>query len=222
MFLCISDVIDGQTLKKISGAISRMSFQDGARTAGWHARNVKRNEQAVLSSAVRHVQDQITQALRENPIFNSAVLPLRVAPPMISHYVAGNEYGPHVDDAIMRLDPPLRSDVSVTVFLNDPSDYEGGELVAETLSGEDTVKLGAGSAVIYPSTTLHHVAPVTSGERMVAVTWAQSMVRDADARVILFELDQARRDIFAKDGKCRTFDLITKSYSNLLRRWAEL
>jgi PKHD-type hydroxylase len=115
----------------------------------------------------------------------------------------------------------LRSDVSLTVFLNDPEAYTGGELVIETVAGEDAVKFAAGDAVLYPSNRLHRVAPVTAGERVVAVTWIESRVRDEGEREILFDLDRARRRIFEREGKSETFDLVSKSYSNLLRRWGE-
>jgi len=130
-------------------------------------------------------------------------------------------YGSHVDDAIMGSARDFRTDVSFTVFLNDAADYDGGELVVETTGGETEYKLDAGAAIVYPSTSLHRVAPLTRGRREVAVGWAQSLVRDAGRREILFDLEAARREIFREQGKTRSFDLLSKSYSNLLRLWAE-
>jgi PKHD-type hydroxylase len=161
-------------------------------------------------------------ALEAHDVFQAIVLPQRIAPPLLSRTVAGGAYGRHVDDAVMGEAPPLRTDVSVTVFLSDLSSYDGGELIVESLSGEDGAKFAAGDAVVYPSTFLHRVAEVTRGERLVAVTWVQSRVRDAGRREMLFDLDRARRQIFERDGKCEAFDLVAKTYANLLRAWAEL
>ena len=130
----------------------------------------------------------------------------------------GMEYGTHVDDPIMY---NLRSDVSFTLFLSDPQTYEGGELVMETSGGEQAYKLNRGDMIAYPSTTLHRVNPVTSGERMAAVGWSQSYVRDQNQREILWELDVARRGIFEKEKKSREFDVISKAHANLLRMWAD-
>jgi PKHD-type hydroxylase len=222
MFMCIPDILDSGVLAQLREAAGSLAFEDGAATAGWHAKTVKKNTQAAVAPALRHAQRWIIDALEANDVFRSAALPRRIAPPLISLYRPGDSYGGHVDDAVMGLDPPLRSDLSVTVFIADPQSYEGGELVVETAAGEDAVKLEAGGAVVYPSTTLHRVEPVTEGERLVAVTWVQSLVRDQGARDILFDLDQVRRAVFAEQGKGRAFDLATRSYANLLRRWADV
>jgi PKHD-type hydroxylase len=143
-------------------------------------------------------------------------------PLTFSRYAPGMEYGNHVDDAIMAGDPPLRSDISVTLFLAPPEDYDGGELVLDSHGGEEAYKLPAGHAIIYPSTALHRVAPVTHGTRDVAIGWIQSLVREAAKREILFDLDTARRSIFAAQGKSADFDRLSLSYSNLLRLWSEI
>jgi PKHD-type hydroxylase len=131
-------------------------------------------------------------------------------------------YGSHVDNAFMGTDPKIRSDLSLTVFLRSPATYEGGELVIETTQGEEAFKLEAGAMVLYPSSTLHRVEPVTQGVRLVAVAWVQSLVKDPAERELLFDLDTARQAIFAKDGKTAEFDLISKSHANLLRKWGEI
>ncbi len=182
---------------------------------------MKSNSQAVASPLLDRIRTLITDALEKNDIVRAMALPRRIFPPLVSKTGPGQGYGTHVDDAIIGGGLALRSDVSVTVFLSDPGTYGGGELIIETPSGEDAAKPAAGDAILYPSTTLHRVAPVTSGERLAAVTWIESRVRDAGRREILFDLDRARRSIFERDGKSATFDLVTKSYSNLLRRWAE-
>jgi PKHD-type hydroxylase len=140
---------------------------------------------------------------------------------LFSRYEAGMSYGRHIDNALMGNQDFLRSDVSLTLFLNSPSTYEGGELVIESTDAEQAYKLEAGSVIVYPSSTLHRVEPVTEGVRLVAVAWVQSLVREPSQREILFDLDTVRRAIFTKQGKTIEFDLISKSYANLLRKWAD-
>jgi len=220
MFIFISDVLDSDSLSSLRETIEDLRFEDGAATAGWHARTVKRNRQAAPGPALRHVQARLRAALEANEVLRAAALPARIASPMVVRTGSGESYGAHVDNAVLG-DPPLRSDLSVTLFLCDAADYEGGELIAETASGEEAVKLDAGAAVLYPSTTVHRVAPVTRGERLVAVTWIQSLVRSGEDRQVLFDLEQAKRAIHEHEGKSHGFDLVAKAQTNLLRRWAE-
>lgn len=221
MILCLSQILNAGQLARVEALLEGAEFEDGAGTAGWHARLVKANRQAVgRHPAAREAAALVSAALREHAVFRSAVQPRRIAPPLFARYGGGESYGTHVDDALMGSDP-LRSDVAVTVFLADPASYAGGELVIEDSAGEQEFKLGAGDAIAYPATSLHRVAPVTSGERRVAVTWVQSLVRDAGKREILFDLDTARQQVFDREGKSATFDLLAKSHANLLRRWAE-
>lgn len=223
MLVHIAKVLDAATLENARSAIAGLAFQDGRTTAGWHARTVKRNQQAVASPELAKVQQTIIAALSAHPVFASIARPKLILAPLISRSGPGEGYGTHVDDALIGGEGTrIRSDLSVTVFLSDPQGYAGGELVVETPSGEETAKGAAGDAIVYPSTTLHRVMPVSSGERLVAVTWVQSLVRDAEIREMLFDLDRARRAIFDKDGKTPAFDLVSKTYSNLLRRHVEL
>ena len=223
MILCIADVIPPADLATIRRALGKAAFRDGRKTAGWHARKVKKNEQAdPAAKATSEIGKCIAAALKANPVFSAGVQPRTIRPFLLSRYGEGMEYGPHVDDAIMGSESRVRSDVSVTVFLNAPDEYDGGELVIESAGGEQSFRLPAGHAIAYPSTTLHRVERVTRGTRLVAVTWVQSLVRSADDREILFDLDQARRALFAQQGKTREFDLIAKSYANLLRKWSEV
>lgn len=223
MVICIAGVLSAEDLSQIRASLDRGRFVDGRETAGWHARLVKRNEQAkVGSEPARKAGEAVAAALTRHEVFRAAVLPRTVRPILFSRYHDGMAYGAHVDDAIMGTGAPARSDVSVTVFLNDPADYDGGELVMETTGGEQAYKLEAGSAIAYPSTTLHRVEPVTRGARLVGVTWVQSFVRDAESREILFDLDTTRRTLFQQSGKTREFDLLSKSYANLLRKWSDL
>lgn len=221
MIVQIGGVLDSASVSQIVDAIGSLNFVDGRATAGWHAKAVKDNLQASPSDALAAVQTRISDALYAHDVFRALTLPQRMLPPLVSRYDDGASYGLHVDDALMAR-PPMRTDLSVTVFLAAPDDYDGGELEVVTPGGVDTAKFAAGDAAVYPATTLHRVTPVTRGKRLVAVTWVQSSVRSQSAREILFDLDRARRKIFATSGKCEEFDLVSKSYANLLRRWAEV
>jgi PKHD-type hydroxylase len=183
---------------------------------------VKNNAQLQSGETARQASALIHQALARSAVFNAAVRPRHIRPMLFSRYSGGQNYGAHVDDALMGSGESLtRSDVSLTVFLGDAESYEGGELVIEGTGGEQSFKLDAGSVITYPSNTLHYVAPVTSGTREVAVTWVQSLVREPAHREMLFDLDTARRSLFQREGKSREFDLISKTHANLLRQWAE-
>lgn len=219
MILCIQAVLSPGDLAALRPMLAQGTYRDGRETAGWHARLTKDNEQAAPGDEVLRAASQlIAERLQQHEVFSLAVRPRRLAPVMVSRYAEGRGYGSHVDDALM---DGLRSDVSFTVFLGAPADYEGGELVLERPDGEQSFKLEAGDAVIYPSTSLHRVNRVRKGTRLVAVGWAQSVVRRAEHRELLFDLDTARRALFAKSGKTPEFDLLSKSLSNLLREWAE-
>lgn len=219
MILCIQAVLKPADLSRVRECLEDAPFLDGRATAGWHARLAKDNEQADASvPSVQEAAELVGQRLLEHEVFALAVRPKQLAPLMISRYAAGRGYGTHVDDALMA---GLRSDVSFTVFLGSPADYAGGELVLERPDGDQSFKLEAGDAVVYPSTCLHRVNRVESGTRLVAVGWAQSLVRQAEHRELLYDLDSARRALFAKHGKTAEFDLLSKSLSNLLREWAE-
>lgn len=224
MILCIGNVLDEEALTRVREELGRIEFRDGRETAGWHARTVKRNTQASSSDerAVR-LREEMGRQLEQHALFQMATRPRRFTPVLFSRYEPGMEYGAHVDDAVMRgPDGPVRTDVSFTLFLSDPDSYDGGELMIETTAGEETYKLDAGSLVLYPSSTLHRVNPVTHGIRLAAVGWVQSQVRDPGRREILFDLDTARRRIFDQEGKTETFDAISRSLANLTRMWAEV
>ncbi|GAK32379.1 PKHD-type hydroxylase [Iodidimonas nitroreducens] len=219
MFILISDALNSDDLSSLQKMLPELEYEPGAKTAGWHARAVKSNWQAKSSAARSHCQRRIKQALLEHPLFKAVALPARIADPLISRTAPGEGYGRHVDDALMG-PALLRTDLSCTVFLNDPESYEGGELVLAGLGGEEAFKLPAGSLVLYPSTSLHWVEPVRSGLRFVAATWVESLVRDAGAREVLFDLGRVMEQLHQHEGKSESFDLIAKSRANLLRRWA--
>jgi PKHD-type hydroxylase len=199
--------------------LRRAKFVDGRATAGFAARIVKNNTQAAGGDrALAAIRDLVAERILANEVFRLAVRPKALTPVMFSRYRPGMNYGSHVDDAMMQ---GLRTDVSFTLFLSEPESYDGGELVIESAAGDDAVKLDAGAMVAYPATTLHRVNPVTRGERLAAVGWARSLVRDSAQRELLFDLDTARRQMFARDGKSVEFDLVSKSLANLTRMWAE-
>jgi PKHD-type hydroxylase len=225
MILCMAEVLTAAELGELCQHLERQELVDGAASAGWHARLVKRNQQLGPGPETRRLQALVDKALARNPLFAIACRPHRIRPALFSSYGPGMAYGTHVDDAVMGgagATPPLRSDVSFTLFLSEPEGYDGGELVVETSAGEQAFKLEAGGLVLYPSSTLHRVAPVTRGRRLAAVSWVQSQVRDPAQREILFDLDTARRALFEREGKSREFDLLSKSLANLLRMWAEV
>jgi PKHD-type hydroxylase len=219
MLITIGEILSPKDLAELAGILPNLRYEDGRATAGWHAAEVKKNEQARPSVTLDLLREKLSQSLRANPVFDLAVRPKAITPLHISKTADGGHYGAHVDSAIMA---GLRSDVSFTLFLSDPSTYDSGELILESAAGTDSYKPPAGSAVVYPSTALHRVAPVTNGTRYVAVGWAQSLVRDAAKRELLFDLDTANRRLFDQHGKTPEFDLLTKCATNLLRRWAEV
>jgi len=222
MMIAIDALLTADEVATIGAILADAKFRDGKETAGPAAARVKSNHQAdPTDPRTRDVKRIIESALARNGLFAAAARPAKLSPLLISRCRTGEGYGAHVDDAIMRPDgSPLRSDVSFTVFLSEPESYEGGDLVMDGPDGERSLRLPAGSAIVYPSTTLHRVEPVTSGERLVAVGWAQSLVRDAAQREILFDLEQVIIDASAK-GAENAARLARKSVSNLLRRWAE-
>jgi PKHD-type hydroxylase len=224
VILCIGEVLSTDTVARIIEELRNVEFVDGKRTAGWHARTVKRNSQADgRDHRVAKLRTEVDQAIQTHALFQMAARPRRIKPVMFSRYTDGMDYGNHVDDAIMGgPQGPMRTDLSFTLFLSDPESYDGGELVTETTAGEQSYKLPAGAMVLYPSSTLHRVAPVTRGERIAAVGWAQSQVRDPQQREILFDLDSVRRRMFDADGKTPEFDAVSRSLANLLRMWAEV
>lgn len=220
MILCIADVLGTDELRECAELLAAVRFVDGRATAGWHARLVKHNLQAERGgdATLDRLRGRLEARLLEHPLVRLAVRPKALTPLMISRYEPGMAYGTHVDDALMG---GMRTDVSFTLFLGDPDSYDGGELVMESHAGEQPFKLPAGSLVLYPSTTLHRVEPVTRGVRLAAVGWMRSLVRDPAHRELLFDLDTARKALFDRDGKSAEFDLLSKCGANLLRMWAE-
>ncbi|WP_119304561.1 Fe2+-dependent dioxygenase [Dongia deserti] len=223
MIVCIPDVLTADEIKKLRAEAALLPFVPGLETAGGRARRVKNNEQVSQKAEERKpLHEIVVGALMRSKEFQRAALPKRVRPPLISRYREGMAYGKHVDNALMG--PKMgreRSDVSVTVFISDIDEYDGGELVIHSAFGVQEVKLPSGSAVAYPSSSLHEVAAVTRGERLVAVTWAQSYVRDESQREILAHLAQVKDKMNDAMPDAEETDLVHHAYTNLLRMWAE-
>ena len=223
MIFSIEQIFSPDELAEIRQILEKAEFVDGKLTAGWHAKLVKNNQQLKSGTSQKELQTKVRACLLKNPLFQTAVRPKSIHSLLFSRYDVGMAYDTHVDNALMGGSSGLyRSDISFTLFLNSPQDYQGGELIIEGVQSEQNYKLEAGSAIVYPSTTLHRVNPITEGTRLVVVGWVQSTVRDASDREILFDLETARRAVFAKSGKTAEFDLISKSIANLLRKWADL
>ncbi len=223
MLIEIPAVLSAQKLALVKQLLQSGQFVDGKLSAGMAAKQVKNNEELKTDTVdLNQLNNVVMGSLVQHPVYQSAAMPIKVATPFYARYTAGMTYGDHVDDPIMG--PPqgrYRSDVSTTVFLNEPEDYEGGELVIRTPFGDQRVKLPAGHAVVYPSSSLHHVAEVTRGERLVAVTWAQSMIRDAGKRELLYELNQARESLLKNRPQEDETKRVDVAYVNLIRMWAD-
>lgn len=226
MMIAIPDLLDPATVKRLRAIIDAAEWVDGNVTSGHQSALAKRNEQLPEGSAAHQQAGTIIlEALAKSPLFFAAALPLKVFPPLFNRYGEGQTFGTHVDNAIRiqrGTDFRIRSDLSITVFLEPPEAYDGGELVVEDHFGVQRVKLPAGHAVLYPSSSLHHVTPVTRGCRVASFFWLQSMIRDDGDRRILFDLDQAvQRLTGALGGADRSVIELTGVYHNLLRRWAD-
>jgi PKHD-type hydroxylase len=223
MLASIDHLISSKNLIEIRQLLEDSSFFDGKLSAGMVARSVKNNEEMNPQSAnIKRLNELVMSNLVRHPKYKAAAWPKRVAAPFYVRYEAGMEYGEHVDDPVMGQGELYRTDVSTTIFLSEPEDYEGGELVIKDSYGERSIKLAAGSAVIYPSHSRHYVAPVTSGVRYVAVTWAQSTIRDAQKREMLYELNQAREMLFKEMPESEATHKVSATFNNLVRRWVEI
>jgi len=224
MLLVIPHVLDAERVQEVQGLLRHADFLDGKLSAGKEAQQVKHNQELSANSPQRRRLDALVMsALVQHPQYQAAVLPLRVASAFYVRYQSGMGYGFHIDDPVMGpMSGRYRSDVSTTIFLNEPEAYEGGELVMRSSFGEQRIKAAAGSAVIYPSSTWHQVTPVTQGERLVAVTWAQSLVKSAEQRELLYQLAQAREGLLAKAPNSTELAQLSTAYSNLVRMWSDV
>jgi len=227
MLVHIPNVLTADELREVRSIIEAEAWVDGKATAGDQAATAKFNLQITEGSpAGMKAGDIILKALGRNPTFNSAALPFRVLPPLFNRYDAGMKFDSHVDGAIRMIPHTgirMRADVSSTLFLTDPSDYDGGELVIDDSYGSHSVKLPAGDMVVYPATSLHNVTPITRGSRWSSFFWTQSMVKDDGKRTMLYDLDLAIIEVRRRLGDHESASVaLVSHYHNLLRRWAEL
>ncbi|NEW86260.1 Fe2+-dependent dioxygenase [Rhodopseudomonas sp. WA056] len=229
MLVCIPEVLPKSEVAEFRRLMDAAEWEDGRSTAGAQSAMVKRNEQLPPDGELaRALGRRIVSALTANPKFVSAAVPLQIFPPLFNRYAAssGHRFGIHVDNAV-RGDHltglRIRTDLSITLFLAEPDEYDGGELVIEDTYGSHEVKLPAGDAVLYPSTSLHMVTPVTRGARVASFFWLQSMIRDAQARSMIYDLDNAIQALVERLGRDDPETVkLTGIYHNLIRYWAEV
>jgi PKHD-type hydroxylase len=225
MLLHIPQVLSKPQVAALRAELAAHEWVDGAQTSGPQAASRKHNVQFPPTNPVfAGLSQRVAEALSAHPLFVSAVLPRHMLPPMFNCYQGGGQYGKHVDNALQRdrfSGLQVRTDVSTTVFLSEPDEYQGGELIVEDTYGEHEVKLAAGDAIIYPSTSLHRVEPVTVGARIAAFLWSQSWVRDAAQRQLLFDLDMNILQLRSQLGDSPEVLGLTGIYHNLLRQWGE-
>lgn len=220
MYLIVGEVISAEEVRAARQVLDTAVFKDGRATAGWHAKEVKHNLQASSGDkAVVDLRAELTKKIEGNTLFRMFVRPRKLTPLILSRYEVGMEYGTHVDDAIIS---GIRTDLSFTLFLEDPETYDGGALIIETTGGTEEIKLPAGSMVIYPSSTLHRVEPISRGVRRAAVGWACSYLRSAEQREILFDLDMTVEEMRRAKTDRSILDKVVKTRSNLLRQWVDI
>lgn len=226
MLLRIPDVLTPEQVAEARGVLDGAEWVDGRVTAGHQSAKAKDNMQIPEGSPVaQRLGEMIVGALGKNPLFLSAALPLRVFPPLFNRYAGGQSFGTHVDNAIRQVPGTamrIRTDLSATLFFANPDEYDGGELCVEDTYGVQSVKLAAGSMILYPATSLHHVTPVTRGARVSSFFWIQSMVRDDGQRSLLFDLDMAIQRLTTDHPEHPSAIQLTGVYHNLLRQWAEM
>ncbi|ANI78369.1 Fe2+-dependent dioxygenase [Sphingobium sp. EP60837] len=227
MLIAVPNLLDATAIASVRALIDAAQWVDGNVTSGHQSALAKRNMQLPEDAPeARQAGQIILDALGKSPLFIAAALPLKIFPPLFNSYTGGQAFGVHVDNAV-RVQAGtgfrVRSDLSITVFLEDPESYDGGELTIETNFGVQQVKLPAGHAVLYPSSSLHRVEPITSGRRVASFFWLQSMVRDDAARQMLFDLDSSIQVLAAELGHDNGQVIrLTGLYHNLLRRWADV
>jgi PKHD-type hydroxylase len=227
MLICVPDVLSKATVAEFRAIIDACDWEDGRSTAGAQSAMVKRNEQLpVNSDTARRLGQRIISALVANPLFVAAAIPLHIFPPLFNRYGAGHHFGAHIDNAVRGdhlTGVRIRTDVSMTLFLSEPDDYDGGELIVEDHYGSHAIKLPAGHLVLYPASSLHMVTPIMRGVRVASFFWLQSMIRDPQARRLIFDLDTAIQHLVDRIGRDDPQIVkLTDIYHNLIRYWAEV
>lgn len=226
MMLHIPNVLTAEQVARCREVMTKAAWVDGRVTAGHQSAKVKHNLQLPENAPeARELGDMVLDALARSSLFMSAVLPKQVFPPLFNRYDAGMTFGAHVDNAVRGLPGTglrIRTDVSSTLFISGPEDYDGGELVVEDTYGTHSVKLPAGDMIVYPATSLHNVTPITRGSRIASFFWTQCMVRDESKRSLLFDMDMAIIKLARDHAEHPSVVELTSVYHNLLRQWAEL
>lgn len=224
MLLRLREVLKNDELMLVHEWLAHANFVDGRLSAGAAAKRVKNNEELDSRAAeLERLNNLVMGKLTRHPVYRGGALPLHVASPFYARYQPGMAYGDHLDDPIMGADGVrYRSDIAITIFLNAPEDYGGGELVIQTAFGSQPVKLPAGDGVLYPAGSIHQVNPVTRGERLVAVTWVQSLVRDPAQRELLYGLNQAREKLLQSAPDAAETAQVNAAYMNLIRMWSDI
>ena len=226
MMVHVPEVLSPQQVARCREVIEKAAWVDGRGTAGPQSAKVKHNLQLPETAPeARELGDMVIEALGRNVLFFSAVLPKQVFPPLFNRYDAGMTFGAHVDNAIreyLNTNLRIRTDISATLFISSPEDYDGGELVVEDTYGSHHVKLPAGDLIVYPGTSLHNVTPITRGSRIASFFWTQSLIRDDAKRGLLFDLDMSIRRLTADHPEHKSIVSLTAVYHNLLRQWAEV
>lgn len=223
MLLPIENVLSPDEARAMRAELEAAAWSDGRITAGHQSAQVKRNLQLAQGDELAQgLAARVMQKLSAHALFIAAALPHKVVPPLFNAYREGMDFGNHIDNAIRGDEERLRTDISCTLFLSEPDTYDGGELVVEDLYGAHSVKLAAGSMLLYPASSLHRVAPVTRGTRLAAFFWVQSMVRDPLQRRMLLDLDIAIQGLRRAHGESSELVSLSGLYHNLLRRWVDL
>lgn len=226
MLIQVPEVLTAEQVKRLRIMLDSTDWVDGKVTAGYQSAQVKDNMQLSETNPVAiEIGKEILTALNRNPVFVSAALPKKIFPPLFNRYTGGQSFGNHVDNSVRRINSTgeyVRTDLSMTLFFSEPEEYDGGELVIEDTYGSKSVKLPAGDAILYPSTSLHHVRPVTRGARVCSFFWMQSMVRSDDQRSLLLGLDVAIQKLNRDVPNHESVVELTGVYHNLLRQWVEL
>ena len=223
MLIQLKNVLGPQELTIVKDLFAKANFVDGKLSAGKVAAGVKNNREVASEDPTIEMLNKVVMGnLLRHPIYQRAALPLHIASPFYACYEADMEYGEHIDDPVMGQQQRYRSDLALTIFMNDPDEYQGGELVIQTEYGEQQIKYAAGDAVLYPATTRHRVEKITQGKRLVAVSWIQSLIKDNEQRNLLYQLSCAREKLLRKQSNEEHTKQVDHVYINLVRRWSEL
>ena len=222
MLVQIKHILGKKEIQQVQSLLKDAEFRDGRLSAGDVAKNVKNNEELNNEQLITELNQIVMNNLVRHPQYQRAALPHRIATPFYSRYQVGMQYGEHLDDPIMGKGERYRSDIAITIFLNSPEEYKGGELIIQSPYGDHTIKYPAGDAVLYPATTHHRVTPLTSGDRYVAVTWVQSLIRSNEKRNLLYQLSKTREKMLRKNPDSDDTKRIDNVYVNLVRIWSDL